>query len=363
MTIYIVMFFLIIAFAFIFYNTKISLQLKNLCFLLSSSVLLVIISGFRGYYVGDDTKNYVDWFYFIKNHSFNNLFSDKSKDIEYGYRLFSFILSKISNNPRIVIFFSSAIIIFSLLYFLYKHSDNLFISVVVFLGLNHFFTSLNTYRMYLALAIVIWAYDALLKKKYIRALIVCFAGLLFHRISIVFVAALFVAYLLRKKRRNVLLAFVMELVVAPFIPKLISIFVGFFPKYKLYLSNVDSDKPIGTLNFLLFALEVSIIVFWLLKRDGGLFQEDSKLNMLLIILSFCTFLRMSGNSIPKAFRMVQLLSFVDLLIIPHFISKDRINQRIFTVLTTLVSFSLYIYYLFIDAAHIVPYYCSILLNK
>lgn len=351
MTVYIVVYLLIIIFAFVIYNFKTTEKIQNRLFLIFSSILLILISGFRGYYVGSDTKNYAEWFSYLSGFSFKDLIFDKSRDIEIGYKLFSYILSKISNNPRIVIFVSSVFIVISIMFFLYKYSDNLFISVILFLGLNHFFTAINTYRMYLGLAIIVWAFDALHNKRILKALLLCALGFLFHRMSIVFSAIMLVSYLLRNKRRYVLIAFAAEVLILPFIQLIITTIVNIFPKYKVYIEEDNASNSIGTLNLLLFILEVLIIVLWLLRGE----DDKPYINMLVIMLSFSSFFRVVGNTIPRGFRVVQLLNFVTLLIIPYMFLRDKNNRKIYIPVISLFSFSLFIYYMIINAAEVVPY--------
>lgn len=351
MTVYIVMYILIIVVAFIEYNREMPLQDKNARFWLASATILTLVSGLRGFSVGADTENYADWFEYLKGLSWKNLFSDKTIDIEYGYRLYSYLLSKISNDPRIVIFTSSAIIIFSFLYFLSKHSDDLFISVVLFLGLNHFFTSINTYRTYLALAIIIWAYDALFKKKYIAAVLLFSLGFLFHRTTIIFSLVMIIAFILRNKRRNVIIAFVFEVALIPLIPLALNVFTSIFPKYRFYLRSEFMDDSIGKLNIVLFIIEVALIVLWFIRKD----TEDPKANMHIIMLSACAVLRIVGNTIPIGFRFVQMLNFIALLVIPYNICRDKINRYIYIPSICIASFALYLYYLIANAGEIVPY--------
>ncbi len=351
MTLYIVLYVLIICLGFIEYNRKLSYQAKNREFFLISASVIAVFSGLRGITVGDDTKNYSYWFEYLSDFSWDELLHENSIDIEIGYKLYSYSLSRIIDNPRIVIFVSSVLIVFSLFFFLYKYSENLFVSVVLFLGLNHFFTSINTYRTYLALAIVIWAYDSLLKKKYIRAILFVIVGFFFHRMSIVVSGVIILAYFLRNKRRNVIIALVLEVAAVPFIPFAINVFTSFFPKYLYYLQDSFSNASIGKLNLLLFALEMLVFVYWFVRKN----LDSPEMNMRMIILSACSILRIAGNIIPLGFRFVQVLNIIMLLIVPQIISKENKNRKILIPGICIASFALYVYYLLIDAAMIVPY--------
>ena len=350
MIVYIALLLIILLFAFANYNRKTNKEEKDFVFFLFSSSLITVVSGLRGYSVGDDTKNYALWFNILSKLSFKELLNYKTLDIEIGYRIYNYALSKLWNNPRIVIFVSSAIIVFSLFFFLYKYSYDYFLSIILFLGLNHFFTSINTYRLYLAISVVIWLYHALQKKRVVLAFALSLLGFFIHRISIAFSIGLVIAFILKDKRRNVIIVLISEMIMVPLIPRIINLFVQLFPKYKYYL-NLDNSIPIGKMNILFFVLELIIILICVFVID----IDDAQLNMEIILLSICSVLRVVGNNIPRGFRFVQIFSLVLLLLIPRLISKDKLNRNIYIFAVTLFSCALYFYFIINNAGDFVPY--------
>ena len=353
MAVYFVTFFLVVLSAFVAYNMNWDKVKQNRCFAICCIVIIGLVSGLRGYSVGADTHSYAYWYTYINSLGWNRAIHDTQIEMEMGYKIYSLILGEFSSNPRLILFVSSFLIVSSFILFLYKYSDDLFISVLLFMGLNHFFTSINTYRTYIALAIVIWIFPLLLKKRYISSVLLAFIGFTFHRISAIYAFAVFAGYIFRKKRSNIRTVLILELIGVPLVPIAVKVVTVIFPKYEFYMKGDYFSSSMGLLNLMFAFIEIMIILILMANKKN----ETESSNMLIVILSLCTFIRLVGSSIPLWYRLVQMLSFSLLLLIPMVLktNDNPSDNRIYKYAACIGCLALYSYYLIIDAAEIVPY--------
>ena len=148
-------------------------------------VMLLIVSGFRDFSVGADTKVYVNIFYNIKN---LNLMKDR---FEIGFLRYVEILHRISENPVILLIVSSAICVGTACLFTHRFSKNPILSMMLYILLGSYFSQMNVMRQAIALSILEVSFMVLLKnsgkwgvQRAISALLILLATT-FHTVAIV----------------------------------------------------------------------------------------------------------------------------------------------------------------------------------
>lgn len=146
-------------------------------YLIFSFVPLILIAGCRATTVGIDTQQFVDAFYGIIKRT-PSQFSELR--YEYGFSYLCWILGKISKEPNILIFATSLFINISVARFIYKNSDNITISVILYFLGNFFFSYMNIMRQALAIAIILWGYEYLKQNKYVKFSIFVIVASFFH---------------------------------------------------------------------------------------------------------------------------------------------------------------------------------------
>lgn len=127
--------------------------------------IIFFIVGFRDYGVGNDTIVYSDMYVGLLNHDLKYLFnSHPYSHLEKGFVLYEWLLHKISGNPTFLFSVTALIEFMSIEYWLKNNSDTPLYGLLVFvcMFLTFFMTGL---RQSLAIAILLFAYDALKKDK------------------------------------------------------------------------------------------------------------------------------------------------------------------------------------------------------
>ena len=127
---------------------------------------LTIISALRSYSVGVDSIQYKEAFDKIVKLDFS-----QSNFLRYEIGFFSFVktLSLLSDSPQILFIVSSFIIIPSIGIFIYKYSKNVAFSSLLYILFNIFFFHMTGMRQSLALVLLLFAYDNLVKSNTTRS--------------------------------------------------------------------------------------------------------------------------------------------------------------------------------------------------
>lgn len=121
--------------------------------------MLLLVSGFRAFSVGADTKEYVKVFYNI-----GNLELMRGR-YEIGFLRYVELLHKISNNPGILIIMSSLICIGASCVFTYEFSKSPMLSMMLYILLGAYFSQMNVMRQAIAMSILEVAFMIMLKNR------------------------------------------------------------------------------------------------------------------------------------------------------------------------------------------------------
>lgn len=157
----------------------------NVFFILLSCIPLTFISAFR-FSVGADYWSYYN--------IYANMYA--SNAIEPGFMAFNKILHFFSSDPYFFFAVTSVIICGSYFWSIYKYSINPFYSILLFLLSREFLTSMSLTRMYLAIALTLFAFPQIKEKKLLNVLIITAIAMCFH-ISALIILPLYIIYCMK----------------------------------------------------------------------------------------------------------------------------------------------------------------------
>lgn len=151
-------------------------------FLVISFILLFYFSAFRDFSVGTDTLQFVESYktyskYGIEIVGFGQVY-------EPGYMFLIWVLTRITDNPRFLIILTAAFINFSILTFIGRYSKNYFLSTLIYILSCQYLVSMCMLRQFLAISIILLGFGFVIRKKYVRFLIITFLAAMFHYFSI-----------------------------------------------------------------------------------------------------------------------------------------------------------------------------------
>lgn len=165
-------------------------------FLVVSSIILALFTGLRDQYTGSDTLGYgLNFIRTTHVSKFSAAMTSDMKNGEYGYRAWTWLISRFTSNPNIFFTFSAVIFAVCLAVYIYKNSQNPFFSMVLYYTVGMFGFQMTGMRQSLAMAILLISFEFIKKRKLIWFLITVYIASLFHNSALAFALAYFVSHL------------------------------------------------------------------------------------------------------------------------------------------------------------------------
>lgn len=183
--------FLIFIILILFYFIKDKSKALKISFL-----LLTIVASIRKNTVGVDTLQFFNAFNRI---GISNSWNYKNFRYELGFFYLCKILYIIFKKPQSLIFISSIFINFSVYKFFKENSSNYSISTILYVIMNIFFSYMNIMREAIAIGILLFGFDYIKDKKYIKFLIIVVIASLFHKAAIAILFLMVFSILPNKK--------------------------------------------------------------------------------------------------------------------------------------------------------------------
>ncbi|MEY8410144.1 EpsG family protein [Lachnospiraceae bacterium 62-26] len=231
--------------ALLCFGLKLKFQRNKNLYLFLTFLPCFLMMGLRNVTVGVDTHTYSLYYSYIASSSWHDILTGTaSYGLELGWRIVYKLCSYLSDSYYLFqIFFS---IIYCWLYakFLKKTVPNIFIAVILFLGVGLFTGAFNVQRQFLAAVILANGYLFFRDKKRMQAVLFFILAFLVHRTSFLFLAVLGV-YQLRNSRWIIRLMPFAIFVIAYNYKYLIDIAKIYFPEYRNYYVN---EKLIQTVS-------------------------------------------------------------------------------------------------------------------
>lgn len=302
-------------------------------FIIIAFGLLTIISALRKYTVGIDMNLlYAPRYNLISSVGWNELWKI---NLESGYLIFCKILTYISNDVQLLIIVSSLIVIPAYGYFIYKNSSNVLISTILFLLLNSFFMSMNIVRQEIAIAILIFGYQFLIKNKNISFIISVILASLFHQSAILCVLLLPISKMKFTKKKFFISIVILILTIIfydkiiEFVTNIISILgLNRNKDYTDYLTNEKYNSgSISLISISKYTLAfcTAILVYYYLVK---LKKDKDKCNSFIVFgtIGYVIIVLLSSQMVIIS-RMEHYFVPFALVSIPNAISKSKYSTN------------------------------------
>ncbi len=244
---------------------------KNLAILFALIPAFVLI-GFRGIDVGSDTWFYVHGFESIASH---NTLTEAIQNSRYevGFVFINFICAKIGFSYNMLQILITFFICVSIGIFLKRYSLNVWVSSFAFYTLRYMLGPMNTVRMWIAIAILLFSIPYLQKQKLIRFFMIVLIACLFHSTALVF-AILYPLSKLKITKKKILILISIALAIGyvgtPF-------FVWLTQRLNMYSGYLTSVYFVYDNNIAVYftlAIDLCLLLFIFLE-----YRKDSKNNL------------------------------------------------------------------------------------
>lgn len=310
---------IVIAMIFCSYkNSKISFTRNKNVILYFSFGVIILISALRNVNVGVDTKSYLQHFYLIANTSIIDIITTyKYLGFEIGYNLLCKSFSFIFPNYYVFQMFISFIYCYGMMKFIKNNTYNVYLCIILFLGLELFTYSLNISRQMLAVMILCHAWNYLIKDKFTKSVLLFFLALTFHATSVVFVLV-YIVYKLRNKQ-YIFYTIPFFLVLFSFNYQLIiGIFKKYFPYYINYYVNERNIQSAGSI--IIVWLIIGVLSIYIIYNKKNLIIKDKLYATFSLVYIFCNVVGLSFNYFERI--GIYFLPFVLLLFDRYYVLID-----------------------------------------
>lgn len=247
---------------------------------------LAAMTMFHSENIGNDTRAYTGLFEAVKEMTLKMALSNGR--FEKGYMLFTYVLTRLFSSRQCVLIAEGAIVYLSLSRWLNKwcKAPGLFVCLIVeMLEIDGW---MSAARQSLAVAVLLFAYDALVEKKLLRFFVLVILAAQFHAVAYVFLLAWPMLWWVDEYRRNSLekkwqfekLMAVCVVGIALLTWPMINLLLKIFPKYQYYMSGVYMDGQAR------LAIILKIIVYalmllaprWIKNQNRGTRQSVVELS-------------------------------------------------------------------------------------
>lgn len=200
-----------------------------------------LIPALRHPSIGVDTQAYQGIFIDV----LNNFGAERQFNQEYGFILFNRLVSLISEEPQAIIIATSFVIALGLILFIYFNSENVWLSLFLFITMYYFYFSMNGIRQFMAIMIVANAYYFARKQKFIPFIMMILFASTFHTTALIGIVLYFINRMKPKVSRLInILAF--GIIIGIALEFTLGYIAGLFPRYQIYLSVVEETGGIMT---------------------------------------------------------------------------------------------------------------------
>ena len=283
-------------------------------------IVLILFIGLRSRFVGsEDSFNY---FNAMKRALLHESWQDYYDPdyVEGGFQFFVYTLSRIFNHPQYLFVVTGAIYIVAVCYCIYKNSDNVVLSLVMYITLGIMQFQMQGMRQAIAMAICMVSFEFVKKKKIIPFALLVILAMQFHRTAVV-IAAIYIVSMLAYNVWSILLLAACSGVVFAYTEQLMIFANDVFETD--YAQTKQASGLIAT------AIYVLIIVFAMVFYRKELQQKKDKTAstiMFITILGLVSYvMRYFGAGISE--RISFYFVFGQMLILPNAIKKMPYEYR------------------------------------
>ena len=336
-------------------NPRETTNTKKAIYLLITFVQLGLLSGLRGESVGYDTTNYYTAF----SNSVSGLKEGliNPSGVEWGFYQLSLLIGALGGNASVLILVCALFIMGSCCLFIYRHSENVLMSVFIIMSFPYFYSSFDIVRHFIATSFFLLAYKYLENRKLIPYLILLLIGSQFHLVALFFIPLYFV----RNLRNTPLtwgVAGVSSLVLCFFLKDMARIVISLVERWTHYMNDTSTwleGFGGGIKTAVLYgALLLIALALYNNKKERG-FRDECALHYVLLLFCFSVIF----INVRMMTRFIMTFGALLAIAIPRLTSPDDTHSEqtanVLSVATVVLGLVYHGFMLFTNWQNVVPY--------
>ena len=314
---------------------------KNI-YLTICGLCIIFVMGLRSRFSGSgDTSSYCSLFESVKNSGvgFLDFINQRSAESsllfsEVGFSVYVWLLANIFPSSQWLLIITAIIMTVCTLKFISKHSEDVMLSLIMFICLGLFSFNMNGLRQCIAMSFCLLAYDYIKDKKLISFVLIILLAMSFHKSALIFAFAYFLAFM--KPKWNYVLFFITALVLFIVLADDISF---------LYDSMTGEDYSSGSSfdsgGIVVVAIYLIIIIVSLLFNKK--WDKQSFLPLLLVLMGVSFYIiRYLSTQIYE--RISYYFFYFTILLLPTVISGfDGKSKLLINSIVIVLSIALFAY--------------------
>jgi hypothetical protein len=253
--------------------------------------VLIIVASIRSYSVGADTLQFYKAYSEISFAPWDQLTT--TFRYEWGFLIFCKLLTCISSDPQLLLFASSCLINIPIGVFLYRNSENLGLSVFLYVALALYTSNMNVMREAIAASIVLIGFESLKKGHFLRFSLFVILAAFFHRTA--FICFIFLPLWYAPFNKKTFLTYIIICaIVFVFAHQISDLIASALGRDQLYRDEYMGSNYNAALIKALFAFSLALIVFNYyhvgVKTGETISQQDTfYCHMLMLWVAFSVF--------------------------------------------------------------------------
>lgn len=301
----------------LFYNaTNIDGEEKKRSYCIICGIILIFVVGMRNKSVGADMEHYYDIMKSaIDSPSWINYYDKDGQEI--GFQFFVFLLSRIFKNPQWLSFIATAISVTSMMVFCYRYSDNIRLSIAMYICLGLMGFHMTAIRQSIAMSICLFAYVFAERKQLLPFVALIILATLMHKTAIVFSLVYLISYL--------------ELKPIPLFLVVIGIVLAvYYSPYLIGLANNIWNKEYSNKvlsgGYVAVSIYVLIFIFCIIVTKHPFEKNIDSMMFYILIIGFVIYIeRYIGVLIAE--RISFYFSFSQLILLPNALKNGKIREK------------------------------------
>lgn len=230
MAVYLILMAIVLVLAYPLIERKPSIG-KKLCYVIVTFAAMYLISIFR-YGLGNDYYSYIYIFRNIQDASGLAIFN---LGYEPAFTVITKLISLFTSNVNVLYAIYALLILVPTAYAIFRYSENIWMSTMMFISLTFFYCSLSFIRQSIAFAVILCAYKYMKERNHFKVLLFIFIACLFHSTVIVMIPIYLIAAFVKPTKITVPIYGVITALVYFLSWPILRLAVLILPQYKGYL--------------------------------------------------------------------------------------------------------------------------------
>ena len=320
---------------------------KKYCIFIA--LVFILIAALRGENVGTDTDGYYRDYTSLGLVSFEQILKSQAENP--GYYVLAKVMYDAGVSVQLWFGIVATLYVGSVSKLIFRFSKNITLSYIMFLTLGFYSFSLSGLKQTIAMAILLYAFNFLYDKKYIRFFICLAVSTYFHASSWSFIFAFILAIMKQKRYIYMLLSCAFAIVI--FNAKSILGSAVDLLGNEHYGKYLEYDKKYSPTTFVVF-LVILLFAFVYLKNYA---KENRKECTMMCGMTYLGVIALLFSFVvASAFRLALYFTVFSIILVPNVLTYEK-NIRIRELLNIVISLVCVLYFIYVnrEGGSIVPY--------